>query len=90
MINKIQTSPEELMAWLRNVVSKYISQPQAYIEDNVPLAHYGLDSVYVLTLAGEIEDHLGFEIEPTLMWDCPTIQELAQALWALKQERLVS
>lgn len=44
------------------------------------LAEYGLDSIAALTIAGDLEDELGIELPPTLLWDHPTIDELATYL----------
>ena len=42
-----------------------------------PLAELGLDSVYALTLCGDIEDPFDLEVDPTIVWDHPTIRSLA-------------
>ncbi len=83
----MQTDPQHsepaLSRWLAELIAKYVRRAPEEIRPDVPLAEYGLDSVYALTLAGDIEDHLGLSIEPTLMWDYPTIETLAQALLLL-------
>lgn len=33
--------------------------------------------MYALILCGDIEDHLGLALEPTVAWDHPTIDALA-------------
>jgi acyl carrier protein len=73
-------SLEDLRAWLAARVAAYVRLPVHEIQPDVPLAEYGLDSVYALTLTGEIEDHLGLAIEPTVIWDHPTIDALTRAL----------
>lgn len=72
--------PAELRAWLAQRVAAYVQRSAPEIAYDVPLAEYGLDSVYALTLSGDIEDHLGIALEPTLMWDHPTIDALTTAL----------
>jgi acyl carrier protein len=44
------------------------------------LTQYGLDSISALTVAGELEDMLGVELPPTLLWDCPTVNQIADYL----------
>jgi acyl carrier protein len=63
-------------------VAVYLGRPADQVEADVPLADLGLDSVYALTLCGDIEDAFGIAVEPTLAWDHPTIAGLAQALCA--------
>jgi acyl carrier protein len=69
-----------LKAWLVQRVASYARRPPETIAIDVPLADYGLDSVYALTLVGDIEDYLGLSLEPTLMWDHPDINSLSSAL----------
>jgi acyl carrier protein len=75
-----QHSVETLRPWLAARVASYVQRPVDEIQTDIPLADYGLSSVYALTLTGEIEDHLGLAIDPTVMWDHPTIDALAVAL----------
>jgi len=73
-------SLETLRPWLAGRVAAYVQRPVHEIQTNIPLAEYGLNSVYALTLTGDIEDHLGLVIDPTVMWDHPTIDALTQVL----------
>ncbi len=76
----VAPAPAELRAWLAERVAAYVQRSPSELAYDVPLAEYGLDSVYALTLSGDIEDHLGIALEPTLMWDHPTIEALTSAL----------
>lgn len=80
MSESISHSIETLRPWLVARVATYVQRPAGEIQTDIPLADYGLSSVYALTLTGEIEDHLGLTIDPTMMWDHPTIDALASAL----------
>lgn len=71
---------QAFQAWLAARVAEYVRQPTEAIQLDVPLSQYGLDSVYALTLTGDIEDHLGISLDPTLMWDHPTLRKLSEAL----------
>lgn len=73
-------SLEDLRTWLAARVAAYVQHPAHEIQPDVPLAEYGLDSVYALTLTGDIEDHLGLAVDPTIMWDHPTIDALTRVL----------
>ena len=67
----------ELRSWLRARVAHYAQLDAAAIDTTATLTTYGLDSVYALILCGDIEDHLGLALEPTVAWDHPTIDALA-------------
>jgi acyl carrier protein len=76
----IQHSRETLRPWLAARVAVYVQRPVHEIQPHIPLPEYGLTSVYALTLTGDIEDHLGLVIDPTVMWDHPTIDALTEVL----------
>ena len=77
----------ELRSWLRARVAHYAQLDAAAIDTTATLTTYGLDSVYALILCGDIEDHLGLALEPTVAWDHPTIDALAGHLEALARVR---
>jgi acyl carrier protein len=71
----------ELRSWLRARVAHYAQLDDvADIDTAAALTTYGLDSVYALLLCGDIEDHLGLALEPTVAWDHPTIDALVRHL----------
>ena len=72
-----------LRQWLIERISVYADRPAADIRPDVPLSDYGVGSVYVLTLAGDIEDHLGTTIDPGLLWQHSTVDALTTALLTL-------
>ncbi|APE07948.1 acyl carrier protein [Rhodococcus pyridinivorans] len=70
----------EIADWLSSRVAGFLDRHIDSIDIDRPLAEYGLDSVYALTLCGEIEDTFEIEVEPTLAWDHPTIAAMARFL----------
>ena len=73
-------STESLHSWLAARIAAYVQRSPEEIKPEVPLTEYGLDSVYALTLVGDIEDYLGLSLDPTVMWDHPTIAALTHNL----------
>jgi acyl carrier protein len=75
-----QVSPRtyhEIVHWLTARISREISISPDAIRPDEPLSYYGLDSVQVLTLVGELEDFLGTRLHPSIAWEYPTIALLA-------------
>ncbi|WP_340684127.1 acyl carrier protein [Amycolatopsis coloradensis] len=70
----------EIARWLIQKVASYLAMEPDRIDITRPLAEYGLTSVYALTLCGEIEDHFGVPVEPTLAWDYPTVTAMSEYL----------
>jgi acyl carrier protein len=72
--------PTDITDWLAGRVATYLDTSADQIDADLPLAEYGLDSVYALGLCGDIEDTLGVLVEPTLAWDYPTVNAMAEYL----------
>lgn len=73
---------------VRNVLIKAVSAEAgvapAELATDRPFTSYGLDSMAALTVGMEIEDSCGLTDLPVdLLWDHPTVDSLAEALWAL-------
>ncbi len=69
-------SVEALRTWLTAKVAEYAECAPDQIRPDVSLAEYGLDSMYGLMLCGDIEDHLGITVDPTVAWDYSTVDAL--------------
>ncbi|WP_030320809.1 acyl carrier protein [Streptomyces sp. NRRL B-3229] len=80
----MNTTAQDLKTWLTDRIAFYLEVPADTISPDVKLVEYGLESVYALALCGDVEDEFGIEVEPTLAWDHPTVDALAQLL----EERL--
>lgn len=79
---------EEIQAWLIAHIALYLKVPPDEIDICESFAYYGLDSSVAIVTTGELMDWLGCELEPTLFWEYPNIETLAQYL--AKEYRLQS
>jgi len=68
---------ESIRGWLIERVAFYLERPPASVDPDAGLVEMGLDSVYAMTLSGDVEDRFDLAIEPTLAWDYPTVNALA-------------
>ncbi|WP_176256861.1 acyl carrier protein [Derxia lacustris] len=50
------------------------------IDDDANLGDYGVDSSAAVALIGEMEDAYGVELSPTLIYEHPTLDALADAI----------
>jgi len=66
-----------LVDWLTNRVAAALNTQPAAIATDAAIGDYGLDSVFALTLCSDLEDELGIVVEPTIVWDYPTIDAIA-------------
>jgi acyl carrier protein len=75
-----QRTPTEIQNWLVSYLSELLEIEPDEVEVTVPFERYGLDSSAAIGLSGDLEDWLGFPLDPTLLYDYPTIEALVQHL----------
>src|ERR1700730_14998380 len=73
-------SLKAIQAWLVVKLPEYLALEPSDIDIDAPFASYGLQSVNVVGLSGDLEDCLGREFSPTLVYDHPDIVHLAHYL----------
>lgn len=88
-MEKIESAPDVdvVRAWLVELVAGYLECPPSDIVPGESLSEYGLDSVYSLTVCTDIEEKLGLSLEPTIIWDYPSIDALTGVLVKLLAAR---
>lgn len=69
-----------IQQWLVARVAAAVGVGAEEIDVTLPFSYYGLDSVAAVGLSGELEDWLGRKLPPTLTWDYPSIELLAEHL----------
>ncbi|MEV7192617.1 acyl carrier protein [Streptomyces sp. NPDC093510] len=70
----------ELRGWLTGRLAVYLARPQSSIDPDTPLAEYGMDSVWALSLCGDLEEEKNLIVAPTLVWDHPTVSDIVAHL----------
>jgi acyl-CoA synthetase (AMP-forming)/AMP-acid ligase II/acyl carrier protein len=70
----------EIEIWLANQIAEMQQIPLKSIDLEQPLAVYGLSSVKAVSISAKLSEWLGRSIEPTIVYDYPTIQGLANHL----------
>lgn len=66
--------------WLIQRLAANIGCSPEEIDPNISFSRYGLDSSVALSLTGELAEYLGVSLQPTLFWEYPTIEILADYL----------
>ena len=67
----------EIEAWLSNKIAELLQISPEEIELKQPLAIYGLNSAKAVSIAAQLEEWFGIPINPTIVYDYPSIQALA-------------
>ena len=68
--------------WLIDRIRAYDQVDPETVHLDSPLSELGLDSIYVLTLCGDIEDTYAVQIDPPFLAAFDTVRELAVGLSA--------
>lgn len=69
-----------IQGWLVSQLAERLGLELDEIDIEEDFANYGLNSVEAISLSGDLETYLGCRLPPTLLWDYPNIQALAQYL----------
>ena len=73
-------SAEEIQQWLVNYLAEAMEKSPEEIDVTVPFDDFALDSSTAIGMTGDLEDWLGKPVDPTEVYDYPTIEKLSQCL----------
>ncbi|PYT07914.1 MAG: beta-ketoacyl synthase, partial [Acidobacteria bacterium] len=76
----MKSKAEMLRAWLISRLCQTLRIQPDRVDTRAPLTDYGLKSVDLIGLSGDLEEWLGRELSPTLLYDHPTIESLVAYL----------
>ncbi|MEQ9407215.1 MAG: acyl carrier protein [Fuerstiella sp.] len=82
---KTPNNSAAIQDWLMTSLSSLLSVPREQLDPDAPFSKYALDSLDAVTLVMEIEEELGLELPPTLLWDYPTVNDCVSYLLATSQ-----
>ncbi len=67
----------EIQTWLVKRFAEELGVPEASIDPRAHVSRLALDSVRLLSIAGELEDTLGALLPTEALWDSPSLEALA-------------
>jgi acyl carrier protein len=70
----------EIQAWMVSYLADLLEVDPDELNVTIPFDRYGLDSSVAVGMTGDLETWLGTKLDPTLLYDYPTIESLAQHL----------
>lgn len=71
-------SESEIGAWCLEYIRRMIDDPRIAVGPEIAFAAMGLDSASSAYFIVELEEWLGTELDPEIVFDHPTIAELAR------------
>jgi len=75
---------------IRTLVAKEMRVEHQTLDPQKKFTSYGLDSIVALSVSGDLEDLTKLELEPTLLWDYPTINALAEYIVSQLEQGVAS
>jgi acyl transferase domain-containing protein/acyl-CoA synthetase (AMP-forming)/AMP-acid ligase II/acyl carrier protein len=69
-----------IRSWLVAQVATTLKVKPQEVDVQTPFAHYGMDSLQAVSLSSDLEEWLGRDLSPTLVYDYPNIEALARHL----------
>lgn len=73
--------------WLRHEISKSTDLPFGEVDFSKSIHNLGMSSVHVVRLAGDIEELLDIDIEPTSFYEYESIDQLCHELLSMHERR---
>ncbi|MGF1481206.1 MAG: acyl carrier protein [Cyanophyceae cyanobacterium] len=73
-------SPEDIQTWIVNYLAELLEEEPEQVDVTLPFEQYGLDSAEAVELSGDLEDWLERKLNPTLLYNYPTIEALAERI----------
>ncbi|PIQ24100.1 hypothetical protein COW36_03725 [bacterium (Candidatus Blackallbacteria) CG17_big_fil_post_rev_8_21_14_2_50_48_46] len=81
-MEEVKPRRSEVESWLMNQIALSTEKPVDTLDPDLPFASLGLDSTTAVAMSGDLEDQFGFELDPTLIFEFPSVTRLLNHLEA--------
>lgn len=79
-IEQFEATKQGIENWCQCYVANLLDTPVNKIDCDTEFDSFGLDSAMAVAMILELEERLGTEVSPSLLFDYPTIASLAEYL----------
>ena len=76
----------QISEWIKNYLAEILEVEPAEIDEKYEFERFGLNSSAAVSLVGDLEDLLGFELSPALFFEFNTIAQVSTHLAEMLQE----
>jgi FkbH-like protein/thioester reductase-like protein len=87
LLSTARSSVQGFRDWLHHELSKSSDLGYTRIDFTMALSELGISSVHVVRLTGELEKVLEIELEPTLLYEFPTLDDMVETLLRMRENR---
>jgi len=78
--NQHKFTEKEIQEWFAARLIELLDIERDEIDITLPFDSYNLDSHMAVGLTSDLEEWLGSDLEPTLLYEYPTIEKISQYL----------
>jgi acyl carrier protein len=78
--SKAPGSLADIRAWLTSYLAFLLEQEPNTINTKLSFDSHGIDSAAAVSLVADLEDWMGIELDPTIVYDYPSVDQLADFL----------
>lgn len=71
---------QEIQDWITTKLAGELQVEPSSIDVNQPFVGFGIDSIAIFTLTGDLAEWLGHDLRATLLWEFPNIAALSRHL----------
>lgn len=76
----------DIRAWLTSYLAFLLEEEPDSIDTELSFDSHGIDSAAAVSLVGDLEDWMGIELDPTIVYDYRSIDQLADFLMTRMKE----
>lgn len=79
----MEATADDILDWICEYLSEGLEIPLDEVDINKTFLDYGFESSAAVSMVSGLEEWLGLEIEPTILFDYPTPETLSQFIATL-------
>ncbi len=73
-------SRDEIVSFLRSRILQRIGLPESELDNTMVLSDLGMTSLDAVLISGEIEERYDIEVDPLMMFECRTVDAVADRI----------
>jgi len=77
-------TPDEIQQWIVTYLARHLNTHPDEIDVTASFEQFGLDSATAIEMSGDLEEWVGERVDPMLVYDYPTIEDMAGYLGSIE------
>lgn len=73
-------SRDEIVAFVSSRILEHVAGDVVAIDPDTDLVELGVKSIDAVLISGDVEDRFGIEVDPVLLFECRTVNRVADSV----------